>query len=134
MKKFIVILFLLIAAPVIAEENSNVLYNNPSESVSPTGSINMTPKNTFSGYSKSNDIRNKYPNWNNRGSYSQSQEYQRAQLMKTRSVKEISNSGNLSKNSDVPIMFNQFPQQYTSDDMMHVNAIQNGMQNMYMNF
>lgn len=136
MKKFIVILFLLIAAPVIAEENSNVLYNNPSESVSPTGSINMTPKSSFSGYTKSNDLRNKYPNLNNKGYYNTSSNYQRTQMMKSKSVKEFSNTSNLSTDLDQksPMTFNQFPQQYTSDDMMHVNAIQNGMQNMYMNF
>ncbi len=134
MKKFIVILSLLIAMPVMAEETNGLLYNNQSENIPSTGSINMTPKNTFSGYTKSNDIRNKYPNWN-RGTFSQSQDYQRAQMMKTKSVKEISNTGNLSKDSDIPLMFNnQLPQKYTNEDMMRVNAIQNGIQNMYMNF
>jgi hypothetical protein len=135
MKKFIVILFLLIAAPVIAEENSNVLYNNPSESVSPTDSINMTPKSSFSGYRKSNDIRNKYPNLN-RNFYGQSYDFQRTQLMKSKSVKEFNNTSNLSvdNNPKSPMTFNQFPQTYTSDDMMHVNAMQNGVQNMYMGF
>lgn len=134
MKKFIVILFLLMTMPVMAEETNGLLYNSESENVPATGSINMTPKNTFSGYTKSSDIRNKYPNWN-RGTYNQSQDYQRTQMMKTKSVKEISNTGNLSKDSDIPMMFNnQLPQKYTNEDMMRVNAIQNGVQNMYMNF
>lgn len=135
MKKFIVILFLLIATPVIAEETDGLLHNNQNESVPQTGSINMTPKNSFSGYTKNNDIRDKYPNLN-KNYYSQTSDYQRAQLMKSKSVKEFSNTSNLStdENSKSPMTFNQFPQTYTSDDMMHVNAMQNGMQNMFMGF
>lgn len=135
MKKYLTVLFLLVAMPVMAEEANGLLYNADSANAPSTGSINMTPKNTFSGYSKSNDVRSSYPNLSNRVQYNTTSAYQRQQMMKAKSVKEISNTSNLSREDENSgITFNQFPKQYTTDDMLHLNAIQNGVQNMYMNF
>lgn len=121
MRRILFLLSLMILLPAYANEANHMLY---------TDHINMTPKQTYSGYTKSKDIKNKYM-------YSSSFEQQKKQMMKPKSVKDLSNFSDLDNRTNYPqspMMFNQFPQQMTNEDMMHVNSIQNGIQNMYMNF
>jgi len=127
MKKFLLVLSLLVVMPAFADSNNDLLYRED---------VNMTPQRTFSGYTNSNQSRTKYPQLNGRNFYSSSYEQQKAQMMKPKSVKEINSSNYVDTptTSRPPMTFSQFPQTMTNEDMMHVNAIQNGVQNMYMNF
>lgn len=127
MKKVLFLLLTLTIMPVYAAESGDLLYKDE---------VNMTPQRTFSGYTKSNESQTKYPQLSKRNFYSPSYEQQKAQMMKPKSVKDISGYSNYASKTDSqsPMTFNQFPQSMTNEDMMHVNAIQNGVQNMYMNF
>ena len=108
--------------PVMAEEvqSSKLLYD---------GGINMTPQSSFSGYTKT-DLRAKYPHLNN-NYYSNTYEQKRSQILKSKSVRDM---GNYSDFVRQDASMTPFTQKMDSSDMMHINGIQNGIQNMYMNF
>lgn len=122
MKKFLFILSMLIVMPAFAADSDNMLYKEE---------VNMTPQKTFSGYTK--ETHTKYPQLGNHNFYSPSYDYQKNQLMKSKSVKDMGNYTDYEKTKS-PMTYEQFPQNMSNEDMMHVNAIQNGVQNMYMNF
>ena len=99
MKKIILVLALLIvSAPVFSEE------------------INLTPKNTFSGFNN-NGARPKYP-----------------QLNKTLSASDLIEMGSTTPSNDgrAPMTYSQFPQNYDSSNSMML--MQGGMQNMFMGY
>lgn len=111
MKRFIILTaILMLAAPVLADEDN----------------INMTPYGTFSGYKKTS-VKSQYPKFNH-----SLFDTERTQLMKPKSVKDLGNS------IEVETMRSPMDkiqrQRMDSSDMMHINGIQNGIQNMYMNF
>lgn len=83
--------------------------------------INMTPQSTFSGY-QSTPIHTKYPKLKTYNAPD------RSQIMKARSVKDFTYTQQ--DNSQM----NPFQQRIDSSDMMHMQGIQNGIQNMYMDF
>lgn len=118
MKKILVLtVLLLFSLPVAAED----YYEN----------INMTPLKTFSGFSNKN-IRTTYPQLNTPHQLTPMNE-QRRELMKAKSVTEMGNSA--PRNDGVsPMTYSQFPQKMDSSNMMHIQSIQNGIQNMYMGF
>ena len=112
MKRFIILTaILMLAAPVLADEDN----------------INMTPYGTFSGYKRSSTVQTKFPRLNH-----SLYDTERNQLMKPRSVKDLGSS------IEVETMRSPMDkiqrQRMDSSDMMHINGIQNGIQNMYMNF
>ena len=112
MKRFIILTaILMLAAPVLADEDN----------------INMTPYSTFSGYKRSSTVQPKYP----RLEYSL-YNTERTQLMKPKSVKDLGRS--IDTETMVSPMEKIQRQRMDSSDMMHINGIQNGIQNMYMNF
>lgn len=111
MKRFIILTaILMVAMPVLAQDDE----------------INMTPYSAFSGY-KRTTVKTQYPRLN-QSFYAT----ERTQLMKPRSVKDLGNS------IEVETMRSPMEQiqrqRMDSSDMMHINGIQNGIQNMYMNF
>ena len=111
MKRFIILAaILMVSMPVLAQDDE----------------INMTPFGTFSGY-KRTPVKTQYPRLN-QSFY----ETERAQLMKARSVKDLGSSIDV-KPMQSPMEQIQ-RQRMDSSDMMHINGIQNGIQNMYMNF
>ena len=118
MKKFIILsLVLLISiAQVLAETESSVQ------------NINMTPKSTFSGYNN-NSARNIYPSL-----YGKNSSDSRADFMKPKSIKELSSTRDLSTDTSAPMTYQQFPQNVDSSNMLHMQGLQNGIQNMYMGF
>ena len=91
--------------------------------------INMTPKDKFSGYSKSTTAQSIYPSINtnvnavNRNNY-----------MKPKSVKELSGGRDLSTDTSAPMTYERFPQNVDSSNMLHMQGLRNGIQNMYMGF
>lgn len=126
LKKSLFILALLMALPCIAEETTGLLYSE---------NINMTPQRTFSGYSSST---NKYPKLNSIHNSSvyrtySTQDQQRTEIMKAKSVKDIGNYSRFN-DKDSSMTYGQFPQNRDSSDMMHLQQINNGVQNMFMNF
>jgi hypothetical protein len=116
MRKFFVLCVLLLSSLSVMAEDSD---------------INLTPRNTFSGYSN-NTMKTEYPHLNSVNTqYNTVLEQQRKQWMKPTSVRSM---GNITPKNDGngTMTFNQFPQTYDSSDMMHVQQIQQGVQNMYM--
>lgn len=89
--------------------------------------INLTPQKTFSGLK--NIARPTYPQLN-RPQYSFEQT-ERDNIMKAKSVHEM---GDITPGKDMPMTYGQFPQNYDSSNMMLMQGIQNGMQNMYMGY
>lgn len=108
MKKLFIVL-MLFSLPVFADE------------------INMTPQSTFSGYNNSG-VRTKYPQL--KKSLLLENE-QRSDIMKPKSVKEM---GNITPSVNSPMTYGQFPQNYDSSNMMLMQNVQNGMQNMFMGY
>ena len=108
MKKFFIIL-ILFSLPVFADE------------------INMTPQNAFSGYNNSG-VRSKYPQLKKSLLL---EDEQRSDIMKPKSVKEM---GNITPSANSPMTYGQFPQNYDSSNMMLMQNVQNGMQNMFMGY
>lgn len=91
--------------------------------------INLTPRNTFSGYSNSS-MKTEYPHLNSvNHQYNTVLEQQRKQWMKPTSVKSMNVNQEVKDNS---VYLNRFPDSYDSSDMMRIQQIQNGVQNMYM--
>ncbi len=86
--------------------------------------INMTPQNTFSGYSNKSNVRPMYPRLNTPVDT-------RAELMKPKSVKDMGDTSH-PNDGKTPMTYSQFPKNYDSSNMMLQQGIQNGMQNMYM--
>ncbi len=120
MKNIIIVLALFcVSLPVLSDE---LLYN--------TTGINMTPQSAFSGY-KSNDLRSKYPHLNSNNYYSTSYEQQRSQIMRAKSVKDVSNYENYNNSKS---SLEEFSRRMDDNDMMRINGLQNGIQNMFMNF
>ena len=124
LRKLLFIFVLFIALPCIAEEKSDLLYSD---------NINMTPQRTFSGYTTGTS---NYQNINNihksniyRTYTTQSQK--RAEIMKPRSVREIQH---YTPKEDDPMTYNKFPQNRDSSDMMHMQQMHHGVQNMFMDF
>lgn len=114
MKKFIVLCLLFNILPALADD----------------ADINLTPKNNFSGYNSS--INTNYPHLNT-SSYQHgiTLEQQRKQWMKPTSVRSM-NTVTTNDEDRGSVTFNKFPQSYDSSDMMHVQQVQQGIQNMYM--
>lgn len=114
MKKLILAIAILsITTPVFSEE------------------INLTPKNTYSGFNNT-AARAKYPQLQKTLSASEIVEEQEANsMMGPKSVREM---GNItpSNNSNAPMTYNQFPQNYDSSNSMML--MQGGMQNMFMGY
>lgn len=119
MKKYFILILLLIIAnvQVSAKDTTN------------TDDINMTPRTMFSGYND-NSARNIYPKLNSINNETES----RTELMKPKSVRELKGAKDLSTDKNAPINYNQFPQNVDSSNMLHLQGIQNGIQNMYMGF
>lgn len=114
MKKLILVLLLLtITAPVLAEE------------------VNLTPKNSFSGFNN-NGVRSKYPQLKNTVSASDIIEEQSESMIAPKSVKEMGRVNNATNNRSTPITYDQFPQHYDSSNSMML--MQGGMQNMFMGY
>lgn len=88
--------------------------------------VNMTPQDTFSGYKNS---ENKYPRLNSTSIPVRYVDNSRDEIMRPKSVREM---GNISPSSNGPMNYGQFPQYMDSSNMMMMQGIQNGMQNMYM--
>ena len=116
MKKILVLSVLLLCVlPVLADDFD----------------INLTPRNTFSGYPNSS-MKTEYPHLNTSTyQYTTTLEQQRKQWMKPTSVKSMGYTAPQSL-ENLPVSVNQFPQSFDSSDMMHVQQMQQGMQNMYM--
>ena len=114
MKKLILAIAILsITTPVFSEE------------------INLTPKNTYSGFNNT-AARAKYPQLQKTLSASEIVEEQEANsMMAPKSVREM---GNItpSNNSNAPMTYSQFPQNYDSSNSMML--MQGGMQNMFMGY
>ena len=91
--------------------------------------INMTPQNTFSGYNN-NSARKQYPRIY-RATTTSTPITQQEDFMKPKSVREM---GDLTPTKDSPMTYGQFPQNYDSSNMMLMQGVQNGMQNMFMGF
>ena len=118
LKRFLLIFALFVAVPCMAEEEL-LYYEN----------VNMTPKRTFSGYTNGTaNYQNNIQKSNVYRTYT-TQVQQRAEIMKPKSVKEIKNY-----TQDTSMTFNKFPQNRDSSDMMHMQQIHNGVQNMFMDF
>ena len=115
MKKILVICVLLTGLSVWADESG----------------INLTPRSSFSGYSDKS-MKTEYPHLNSVNyQYNTVLEQQRKQWMKPTSVRSMgyTETRNIER---MPVSPNQLPQHIDSSDMMHVQQIQQGMQNMYM--
>lgn len=114
MKKFILILSILaFALPVFSEE------------------INLTPKNTFSGFNNTG-VRPQYPHLSKPLSASDIvEEEEENEIMRPKSVKEM---GTTTSSTDrrAPMTYDQFPQTYDSSNSMML--MQGGMQNMFMGY
>lgn len=114
MKKFILVATMMVLTiPAFADE------------------INLTPKNTFSGFNNSG-VRHNYPQLNKTLSASDVVEEQSEnEIMRPKSVKEM---GNItpSTNKSAPMTYSQFPQNYDSSNSMMM--MQGGMQNMFMGY
>lgn len=113
MKKFLVLCFLFYGVlPVMADEYD----------------INLTPKNTFSGYSN-NSMKTEYPHFKTSSyQYNTVLEQQRKQWMKPTSVKSMNNHEEVNNS----VYINKFPDAYDTSDVMRIQQIQSGVQNMYM--
>ena len=120
LKRFLFIFVLFTAIPCIAEDSQ--LYS---------GNVNMTPQRTFSGYtSGTSSYQNNMHKSNIYRNYT-TQSQQRAEIMKPKSVREIQN---YTPKEDDPMTYNKFPQNRDSSDMMHMQQIHHGVQNMFMDF
>lgn len=91
--------------------------------------INMTPQGTFSGFNN-NEAHRKYPQLT-RSSYPTDTTQQRNELMKPKSVREM---GNINPSTNGPMTYSQFPQNYDSSNMMLMQNVKDGMQNMLMGY
>ena len=120
MKKLIVLSLVLFFAGV------QVLADDI-ESMENVQNVNMTPKSTFSG-ANNNSARNIYPSL-----YKNSSDT-RADFMKPKSIKELSGNRDLSTDTSAPMTYEQFPQNIDSSNMLHMQGLRNGIQNMYMGF
>lgn len=96
--------------------------------------INLTPKNSFSGFNN-NAARPRYPRLGEPVSAADIVEEQNERsIMSPKSVREMGNV-NLSNDRGVPMTYSQFPQNYdSSNSMMMMQGVQNGMQNMFMGY
>lgn len=115
MKKFILVLLLLsFVTPVFAEE------------------INLTPKNSFSGFNN-NGIRTKYPQLKKSVSATDILEEQSETngIMRPKSVREMGVSSTYNDGRS-PMTYDQFPKNYDSSNSMML--MQGGMQNMFMGY
>lgn len=115
MKKFILVLLLLsFVTPVFAEE------------------INLTPKNSFSGFNN-NGIRTKYPQLKKSVSATDILEEQSEtnSIMRPKSVREMGASSTYYDGRS-PMTYDQFPKNYDSSNSMML--MQGGMQNMFMGY
>jgi hypothetical protein len=83
--------------------------------------INMTPQNSYSGYYNKSAIKTSYP------TSKQLETSQKADFMKPKSVLEM---GSTTSDTKTPMTYNQFPQNYDSSNMMLMQGIQNGLQNL----
>lgn len=96
--------------------------------------INLTPKNSFSGFNN-NAARPKYPRLGEPVSAADIVEEQNERsIMSPKSVKEM---GQITPSNDgrTPMTYSQFPQNYdSSNSMMMMRGVQNGMQNMFMGY
>jgi len=114
MKKIIFALLLIsFATPVFSEE------------------INLTPKNSFSGFNN-NGVRSKYPQLKNTVSASDViEEKEENSIMAPKSVRQM---GSITpSNSSAPMTYSQFPQNYdSSNSMMLMQGGMQSMQNMFM--
>ena len=111
MKKIILVLMLLaIVTPVFAEE------------------INLTPKNSFSGFNN-NGVRSKYPQLKQTVSATDILEAQSDSVMSPKSVREMG-TVQPTNNGRTPMTYDQFPQNYDSSNSMML--MRGGMQNMSM--
>ena len=93
--------------------------------------INLTPKNSFSGFNNSG-VRTKYPQFRQSVSAADIVEEQNENsFMKPKSVREM---GNITPSNDgrTPMTYSQFPQNYDSSNSMMM--MQGGMQNMFMGY
>ena len=93
--------------------------------------INLTPKNSFSGFNNSG-VRTKYPQFRQSVSAADIVEEQNENsFMKPKSVREM---GNITPSNDgrAPMTYSQFPQNYDSSNSMMM--MQGGMQNMFMGY
>ncbi len=94
--------------------------------------INLTPKNSYSGFNNTG-TRSKYPQLQKTVSASDIVEEQNS-IMKSKSVREMG-SVNLKNDGSTPMTYSQFPQNYdSSNTMMMMQDVQNGMQNMFMGY
>ena len=110
MFKKLVLILILLAAPVLADD------------------INMTPQSTFSGFNN-NGTRPMYPRLET--THRQIPIDNRADIMKPKSVRELNTSGSTGK---APMTYNQFPQNYDSSNMLHSQGLRNSIQNMFMDY
>jgi len=120
-KNVLLICALFTIVPCMAE--TDLLYSE---------NVNMTPQSTFSGYTNSTSSYPKFRKSDIYRTYS-TQTQQRAEIMKAKSVRDI-NSYSRKNDETSPMTFNKFPQNRDSSDMMHLQQINNGVQNMFMNF
>ena len=87
--------------------------------------VNMTPQTTFSGYyNKSYNSSFYKPNYERTTN-------SREEIMKRKSVTEMENT-TPKLDGKTSMTYGQFPQHYDSSNMLHMQGIQNGMQNMFM--
>ncbi len=115
-KRFLIFAFLFMAGASVFAENEPL-------------NVNMTPKNTFSGYSS--ETRVNYPRINN--SYYNFNEQRRNEILKPKSVREITNSSNMDRTT-APMTYDRFPKNYDSSNMMQFQELQSGIQNMHMGY
>ena len=116
MKKILVLCVLLLSSLSVMADDLN---------------INLTPKSSFSGYSNS-QMKTQYPHLNSANyQYNTVLEQQRKQWMKPTSVRSM---GDITPRNDgyTTMAPSQVPQKMDSSDMMHIQQMQQGMQNMYM--
>ncbi|MBO6087437.1 hypothetical protein J6P92_03720 [bacterium] len=117
MKKFLVLCVILSGSLVVMADDSD---------------INLTPKNTFSGYSN-HSMKTEYPHMNNSAyQYNTTLEQQRKQWMKPTSVRSMVDTSSPMQSDRGEVSLNKFPQNYDSSDMLHVQQMHSGVQNMYM--
>lgn len=114
MKKLVVLLSILAFTSSVYAEENNFLQSS---------SVNMTPKNSFSGYTN-NGTRNIYPRLN-------TNEQRRQELLKPKSVHEIGSSPK--SRTNMPMSLDSIPNNYDSSNMLHTPGLQN-LQNVNMYF
>lgn len=91
--------------------------------------INMTPQGSFSGYynkSTYSPVKRPISQYNYQDN--------RANIMKAKSIHEMGDI-NPTNNGKSPMTYNQFPQNYdSSNSMMMMQGVQNGLQNTFMGY